>query len=74
MMNYCDSKRFILVTLLVLLAFSSLATSGHAIRLLSESEGANNASYDTMYVKARSTMAYWLERLASGPSGGGGGH
>ncbi|KMT15844.1 hypothetical protein BVRB_3g058120 [Beta vulgaris subsp. vulgaris] len=72
MMMNCN-MRFVFITLVVLLAFSSLATSVHAIRLLSE-DGVPRDSYDAMYVRARSTMEYLFQRLASGPSGGGGGH
>ncbi|KAL2920865.1 PAMP-induced secreted peptide 1 [Bienertia sinuspersici] len=73
MKNNCNSKRFVLLALVLLLALSSLATSAHAIRLLSEDGGAEG-NYGSMYVRARSTMAHLFERLASGPSKGGGGH
>uniref|UniRef100_A0A803KTL4 Uncharacterized protein n=1 Tax=Chenopodium quinoa TaxID=63459 RepID=A0A803KTL4_CHEQI len=74
MMNI-RNNRFVLFTLVVLLAFSSLGSSAHAIRLLSEDSGAAGEYHSQIYVRARSTMSYWLERLSSGPSpGGGGGH
>lgn len=72
-MNNYSNKRFVLFALIVLLALSSIATSAHAIRLLSEDVG-GQGSYSEVYVRARSTMSYWIQRLSSGPSAGGGGH
>ena len=73
MINIYSSKRFLFVAFVLLLAFSTLTSSVSAIRPLSH-DGIVQDAYDVVYVKARSTMVYWLERLASGPSGGGGGH
>uniref|UniRef100_A0A803KUA9 Uncharacterized protein n=1 Tax=Chenopodium quinoa TaxID=63459 RepID=A0A803KUA9_CHEQI len=68
------NKRFVLFTLVVLLAFFGLASSAHARRLLSEDSGVASEYHSQIYVRARSTMSYWLEQLSSGPSPGGGGH
>ena len=47
-----------------------------ATRVLSEDFGnANSLQTDSpIYVKAKDIMAYWLQRLPSGPSDGGEGH
>ena len=47
-----------------------------ATRVLSEDFGNANSfeSGSSIYVKANDIMAYWLQRLPSGPSPGGEGH
>ena len=71
MINTVNSIKFILF---IVVAFLFIVTSTSAMRPLSDYNGIGNTrdAYDIVYVKERSTMAYWLERLASGPSGGGG--
>ncbi|MFQ6645474.1 hypothetical protein Gotur_019094 [Gossypium turneri] len=50
--------------------------SVEAARVLREDLGNVNhmETYSSVYHKARSTMSYWLQRLASGPSPQGPGH
>ena len=71
MINTVNSIKFILF---IIVAFLFIVTSTSAMRPLSDHNGIGNTrdAYNIVYVKGRSTMAYWLERLASGPSGGGG--
>ena len=51
-------------------------TGVEAIRVLSQDFGSANhlEAYSSIYERAKHTMAYWLERLPSGPSPSGPGH
>ena len=61
----------VLVTLIILLAFSSFATTVDAIRSLSEDGNVAVPSIDkSMYLR----MHCWFMQLASGPSDRGAGH
>ncbi|KAL3506827.1 hypothetical protein ACH5RR_032209, partial [Cinchona calisaya] len=65
--------------LMVLVIFVAIMSHVHveAARLLTEeaSFGANHLdTFPSVYEKAKVTMSYWLERLASGPSPRGPGH
>ncbi|KAK2989375.1 hypothetical protein RJ640_007774 [Escallonia rubra] len=59
----------LLIVFVVFVVAASLV-SVEAGRVLPEDfAGANHlATYPSMYMKAKDTMACWLERLASGPS------
>ncbi|GAB4825529.1 hypothetical protein Ancab_008403 [Ancistrocladus abbreviatus] len=60
-----------------IVVFSSTAFVDAGRALSEDFSGTNNnhlAVFPFVYAKAKVTMGYWLERLASGPSGGGGGN
>ncbi|KAB1219433.1 hypothetical protein CJ030_MR3G001083 [Morella rubra] len=65
---------------LLIIFFISVAILSHAgieaTRVLSEDfAGANHLEkYSSIYKEAKHSMAYWLERLPSGPSPRGAGH
>ncbi|KAG4180069.1 hypothetical protein ERO13_A10G142000v2 [Gossypium hirsutum] len=68
------------VSTLLMICVISMAVlsdvSVEAARVLREDLGNVNhmETYSSVYHKARSTMSYWLQRLASGPSPRGPGH
>ncbi|GMH20630.1 hypothetical protein Nepgr_022471 [Nepenthes gracilis] len=75
-MNFEGRRSGVLVLLLVvvLAAFSKMS----AARPLSENFGGANEksspTYDSVYEIATQNLAFWLQRLSSGPSGSGPGH
>ncbi|KAK2991660.1 hypothetical protein RJ640_013415 [Escallonia rubra] len=59
----------LLIIVVIFVVVTSLA-GVHSGRALSEDFADANhlATYPSMYMKAKDTMACWLERLATGPS------
>lgn len=73
-MNFRSSAALLIIAVVFVAIFSQAQVD--ATRVLAEDfAGANHLSmYPSIYDKAKSTMACWLERLASGPSPKGPGH
>ena len=73
-MNFRNTSTLVII---FVICVAILSHSGvEATRVLSEDFGDAN-SFETgspIYVKAKDIMAYWLQRLPSGPSPGGEGH
>ncbi|KMT15828.1 hypothetical protein BVRB_3g057970 [Beta vulgaris subsp. vulgaris] len=67
------SRIFLIATLVLFIALSGVTSSVGATRLLPEdlSNLASN-NHVQFYATTKFTMFHWLQRLASGPSDGGG--
>uniref|UniRef100_A0A803KTI2 Uncharacterized protein n=1 Tax=Chenopodium quinoa TaxID=63459 RepID=A0A803KTI2_CHEQI len=64
------------ITMAVFLVLSMLCSVGEA-RPIMDDYGSNNGVsvyHSTVYESAKSKLAFWLQKLASGPSDGGAGH
>ena len=70
-MSFTRSNTTVLIVLVIFVTIISQVQVEGA-RMLSEEFKITTSSY--VYEKAKFTMAYWLERLASGPSPRGPGH
>ncbi|KAL4632325.1 hypothetical protein ACB092_04G042200 [Castanea dentata] len=73
-MNFRNTSTLLII---FVICVAILNHSGvEATRVLSEDfSNANSLETDSpIYVKAKDIMAYWLQRLPSGPSPGGEGH
>ena len=70
-------KRTSTLLIIFVVCVALLSQTGvEATRVLSEDFGSANhlEEYSSIYERAKHTMAYWLERLPSGPSPSGPGH
>ncbi|KAK9725152.1 hypothetical protein RND81_05G125600 [Saponaria officinalis] len=72
---YKMGRRISVLILFITLFSSYMAISIGATRILMEDFDNNSGhEYQPLYETAKDTVARWLQQLASGPSGGGGGH
>ncbi|KAE8076614.1 hypothetical protein FH972_015251 [Carpinus fangiana] len=64
----------LLIILVIFMAIFDHGCRVEASRVLSEDFASSNHldTYSSIYEKAKRNMAFWLERLPSGPSPGGG--
>ncbi|GMH20632.1 hypothetical protein Nepgr_022473 [Nepenthes gracilis] len=72
-----EGRRSGVLVLFLIVALAAFLRISAARPLSGEFGGANEESssaYDSVYEMATQNLAFWLQRLSSGPSGGGGGH
>ncbi|KAB1219435.1 hypothetical protein CJ030_MR3G001082 [Morella rubra] len=74
MMNFRKSSTLLIILLISVVILSHGGVE--ATRVLSDDFASANhlQKYSSIYKEAKHTMAYWLERLPSGPSPRGAGH
>ena len=79
MMRTQQVKFTMLITIIMVFVLLSMLCSVSEARRLSNDFGSNNndlslSHYPAVYESAKNRLAFWLQKLASGPGGGGAGH